>query len=139
MTNYWRSLSTHLYHQYKSKKGKNYMFLHTYTFATNPVPLIPEDLTLCRNLHCVQVKYNEKAPFGKVQKQRRKRSPTREQNMGQPTVGYPPQHQGLDLAGSPQHEGEDGSSHPRCGCTMGATAPSPLSPRPISCWWFSHQ
>jgi hypothetical protein len=47
------------------QKGKNYMFLHTYTFATNRIPLVLEELSLCRNLHQIQVESIEKEPLGK--------------------------------------------------------------------------
>jgi hypothetical protein len=41
------------------------MFLHTYTFATNQIPLILKELSLCRNLHQIQVESIGKAPLGK--------------------------------------------------------------------------
>jgi hypothetical protein len=66
------------------------MFLHTYAFATNRIPLVLEELSLCRNLHQIQVERTEKAPLRKAQKQRGERSPTREQNMGQPTIAPRP-------------------------------------------------
>jgi hypothetical protein len=43
------------------------MFLHTYTFATNRISLVLEELKLCRNLHQIQVEYIEKALIGKAQ------------------------------------------------------------------------
>jgi hypothetical protein len=38
------------------------MFLHTYTFATDRIPLVLEELSLCRNLHHVQGIHTKKAP-----------------------------------------------------------------------------
>jgi hypothetical protein len=56
----------HIYIANISPKRKNYMFLHTYTFATNQILLVPEELTLCRIIHQIQVEYIKKAPFGKA-------------------------------------------------------------------------
>jgi hypothetical protein len=104
------------------------MFLHTYTFATNQIPLVLEELSFCRNLHQIQVERTKKAPLRKEQKQRGERSQPENK-----TWANPPQHRGLDLAGSPQREGEDGPGHPRHGRAKGTATPIPLLPRPTSC------
>jgi hypothetical protein len=42
------------------------MFLHTYTFATNQIPLVWEELSLCRKIHQIQVECIKKGAFGKA-------------------------------------------------------------------------
>jgi hypothetical protein len=58
------------------------MFLHTYTFATNRIPLVSKDLSLCRNLHQMQVESTEKAPLGKAQKAKEGKKPNAGTNLG---------------------------------------------------------
>jgi hypothetical protein len=83
----WWSLSTHLYHQYKSKKER------TTCFYTH-MPLLQTKFHLYRKI-CrsagiyIECKWKvlKRRHSGKCNYQRRERSPTREQNLGQPTSG----------------------------------------------------
>jgi hypothetical protein len=68
------------------QKGKNYMFLHTYTFATNQIPLVLKELSLYRNLHQIQVESIKKAPLGKAQLSKKGKKPNQRTNLGQPTL-----------------------------------------------------
>jgi hypothetical protein len=58
------------------------MFLHTYTFATNQIPLVSKDLSLCKNLHQIQVESIEKAPLRKAQKAKEGKKPNTGTNLG---------------------------------------------------------
>ena len=54
-----------LYHQLKTKR-ENYIFIDTYTFAIDLVPLVLEVVTLCRYEHQVQGIIHEKVASRKA-------------------------------------------------------------------------
>jgi hypothetical protein len=110
------------------------MFLHTYTFATNRIPLVLEELPLCRNLHQIQVESIEMVPLGKAQLSKKGKNPTREQ-----TGANPHQHRGIGLESSPQRKAKARPSHPRHRRARGTVAPCTLWPGPTLLWWFTHK
>jgi hypothetical protein len=95
------------------------MFLHTYTFATDQIPLALEELSLCRNLHQVQGIHTKKAPNQENSKGKRRE----EAQPDNQTRANPHQHRGPNLESSSPCEGEAKPGHPRSGRTRGAAVP----------------
>jgi hypothetical protein len=92
------------------------MFLHTYTFATNRISLVLEELTLCRNVHQVQVKYIKRRHSGKRNAKTRGRSPPKDQ-----TWANPWHHHGPGPArGQPCEGGAEGAQPRRTRALVGA-------------------
>jgi hypothetical protein len=126
----WRFLSTHLYQQHSSKKGNNYMFLRTYTLLLTYFSLVLELLSPCRNIHQIQVEYNENTLFRKAQKGKGGQWAKNQHN----TRPSPQHHQHLDPPGSQPREGGGRQAHPRHGHARGMIAPYSLPPRPNFGW-----
>jgi hypothetical protein len=95
------------------------MFLHTYTFATDRIPLVLEELSLCRNLHQVQGIHTEKAPNWESVKGKRRE----EAQLDNQTWANPHQHRGPNPESSPPREGEAGPGHPRRWRARGTAVP----------------